>query len=100
MPPLATSSSCVAALDGDALLEDDDLVAVADRREAVRDDQAGAAAGADVLVDRLLDQRVEGARRLVHDQDRRVAGERAGDLEPLALAAAPVASRPPGSARS
>ena len=74
-----------------AAVEHHDLVAVADRAQPVRDDQAGAAARAQALVDLPLDERVERAGRLVEHQQRRVAGERAGDLQPLPLTAAPVA---------
>ena len=54
------------------------------------DDQAGAASPPQVLVDRLLGQRIERAGRLVEDQDGRASGQRAGDLETLTLAAAEV----------
>ena len=89
------SSSCDPRCTTLPLVEHDDLVAVADRAQPVRDDQAGAAAGAQALVDLALDERVERARRLVEDEQRGVAGERAGDLQPLALPAAPVRVRPP-----
>ncbi len=58
-------------------------------REAVGEDQRGAALHQ--AVERLLDHglalRIDGGQRLVEDQDRRVAQERAGDGDALALAA-------------
>ena len=48
-----------AALDHPALAEHDDLLAVADGAEPVGDDQAGAAAAAEVVVDQGLGHRVE-----------------------------------------
>src|SRR4051794_909106 len=80
------------ALDDLAVVENEDLVAVADRADAVRRDDARAAAAREIRQDRLLGQRVEGARGLVEDQERGVADQRPGDLEPLALAAAQVTS--------
>src|SRR5690606_14483973 len=81
-----------AALHDLSALHHDDFVAVADGAQAVRDDDAGAAAPAQALVDVLLSGRVEGARGLVEDQDGRLSDERARDLEALALAAAEVAA--------
>ncbi len=76
-----------ATLHDSAAGEDDDLVAVADRRQPVRDDQTGAAAPAQVVVDDPL-----GAADRARWSPRResggwVAHERAGDLQPLPLAA-------------
>ena len=79
-----------AALDDPALVEDDDLVAVADGAQAVGDDQAGAAAAAEVVVDERLGHRVERAGRLVEDEQRRVADQGPGDLQPLPLTAREV----------
>ena len=80
------------AFDDAALLEHDDLVAVADRAQPVGDDQAGTAPAAEVEVDRQLGLRVERARRLVEHEHRRLQRQRAGDLHPLALPAAEVPS--------
>ena len=57
----------VAALDNDAFVEDDDLVGMDDRREAMRDDQGGAVAGDAVerRLDFALGMDVEGGGRLV-----------------------------------
>ena len=54
------------------------------------DDQAGAAAPAQVVVDDPLGLRVERAGRLVEDQQAGVAHQGPGDLQPLALAAGEV----------
>lgn len=78
-----TALGCAAAV------QDDDLVRVADGGEAVRDGEGGAAGRE--RVDRFLHgvfrTGVERAGRLVEDQDRRVAQDRAGDGEALLLAA-------------
>src|SRR5688500_12767076 len=78
-----------AALGDPALIEDDDLVGVDHGRQAVGDDDAGAARRD--VVQRLLDRRlgaaVEGAGRLVEDQDRRGLEQGAGDGDALLLAA-------------
>ena len=72
-----------------AALEDGDLIRLADRRQPVGDRQRRAAFRE--LVERGLDGSlglgVEGARRLVEDQDRRVAQDRARDRDSLLLAA-------------
>src|SRR5437879_3234349 len=59
-----------------------------DAREPVGEDEGGAAAHEAVerLLDRGLALRVDRGERLVQDQDRRVAQERAGDRDALALA--------------
>src|SRR5207237_9973706 len=76
-------------LDDAAVIENDYLVGVADRREAVRDRDRRAALGQPV--ERLLHQPlglgVERARRFVEDEDRRVAQDRAGDRDALLLTA-------------
>ena len=81
------------ALLGDlARLDGDDPVALADRRQAVGDDDHGAAMGdhPQVLLDDLLALGVERRGRLVEDQDPRIADQRAGDGDALALAARQV----------
>ena len=78
------------ALHDPAAGKDDDLVAVADRREPVGDDQAGATAPAQVVVDDHLGLRVERACGLVEDQEAGVADQGPGDLQPLALAAGEI----------
>jgi hypothetical protein len=74
-----------ALLEDRAVLDDDDVVGVADRREAMGDDERGATAGeaAQRVEQRGLGPRVERRSRLVEDQDRSVLEERAGDREPL-----------------
>src|SRR5262249_6238873 len=73
----------------EVVVEDDDLVGVLDRREAVRD-RDGRAALHQVLEgvhDDLLRLRVERRRGLVEDEDGGVTDDRAGDPDPLALTA-------------
>src|SRR5579883_2009265 len=88
-----------AALHDASAAQDDDLVTVADRAEPVGDDQAGAAAPAEVVVDdpfRLGVQRTGG---LVEDYQAGVADQGPGDLEALALPAGEV-PRPLGDRRA
>ena len=71
-----------------AVFHDEDHVGIADRGEAVRDDETRAPFGE--LVHRRLDQflgaRVDRTRRLVEDQDRRILHHRARDRQQLLLA--------------
>src|SRR5262249_18335986 len=60
--------------------------------QSMGDDQTGAAASTERLVDLSLDEGIERARRLIEDHEAGIGGKRAGDLEPLALPAAPVAA--------
>ena len=70
------------------MFEHDDLVGIADGREAVGDHEGRAALhqGLECLLDARLGDRVEGAGCLVEDQDRRVLEQRPGNREPLAFA--------------
>src|SRR5262249_23446946 len=74
-----------AVLDQAATLDRDDAVAAAHHREAVGDDEHGAALGdlAHVLLDDPFALVVERARGLVEDQDARVAQQRASDGDAL-----------------
>ena len=78
-----------AALDDLAVLEHQDLVGAADRRQPVRDDERRPALPqrAQAVLDQRLALAVEARRRLVEDQDARVGEDRARDRDPLALAA-------------
>jgi hypothetical protein len=78
-----------AALGDTAAVEDDDLVGMDDRRQAVRNDDGGATTldRLERAEDRRLGAAVQGAGRLVEDQDRRVLEQRARDRDPLFLAA-------------
>jgi hypothetical protein len=78
-----------ATLDDAPLVDHDDQIRLADRRQPVRDDQAGAIGQQrfERGLDQLLVVTVERARRLVEDEDARVLEERARDREPLPLAA-------------
>src|SRR5215212_6304352 len=77
-----------AALAQLAVVEDEYLVGALDGREAVRDDDGGAVAQhpLDGPLDELLGLRVDGAGRLVEDEERRVEGERAREGDELLLA--------------
>jgi len=65
-----------------AVVEDDDAVGALDGREAVRDDDGRAVEhdALDGLLDELLGLGVDGAGRLVEDQDRRIERERAREV--------------------
>src|SRR5262249_50840094 len=78
-----------AAFDDAAVLEDEDLVGVDDRRKPVRDDERRAVACdlGELGLDDLLGARVERAGRLVEDEDGRVLEQRARDRDALLLAA-------------
>ena len=71
------------------LVEHDQPVHRRDGRQPVRDGDHRLARHQPVeaLLDRRLDLRIERARRLVEDEDRRVLEEDAGDGDALALAA-------------
>src|SRR5439155_19684928 len=71
----------VAALDDLAVVEDEDLVGIDDRREAVRDDERGAVARdlGERGLNGFFGVRVEGRGRLVEDEDRRGLEKRARD---------------------
>src|SRR6266852_6249182 len=70
-------------LDHPAALDRDQPVGAAHRRETMGDDEDGAAARdlLHVLLNDALAFIVEGAGRLVEDQDARVVDERAGDRD-------------------
>ena len=81
-----------AALHDAATREHDDQVAIADRRQAVGDDQAGAAAAAQVVVEDHFCLGVERACGLVENQQAGLTNQCPGDLQPLALAAGEIPS--------
>src|ERR1043166_3860743 len=78
-----------AALDDAAVVEDDDVVGVLHRGDAMGDDQHGPPLPdlAQRPQDALLGLRVDGAQRVVEQEDQRVADERAGDGGALLLPA-------------
>ena len=80
-----------AALDHYATHEYDDLVAIADGGEAMRDHQAGDASTADRDVDCLLSDGVQCARSLVHDKHAGVEEECPRDTNTLPLAGPAIA---------
>src|SRR5579864_6826977 len=73
----------------DAVFQHDDLVGVADGAEAVRDGDRGASLHQPVerADNEFFRCGVKRRCRLVEDQDRRVADDRARDTDPLALTA-------------
>ena len=86
----------VRAARGDApVLEHDDLVGQRDRRQPVADDERRPRAhqAAQRVLDLGLGGRVDARRRVVQDQDARVAQQRPGDRDALALAAATASGR-------
>lgn len=94
-----------AALDDLAVLQDQDLVGGADRREAVRDDQGRAARQCvrQCFADRGLGLGVQVRGRLVEDDDLGLREQQPRDGQPLALTAGKpvpalptVVSRPSG----
>ncbi len=82
-------------LDDAALIDHDDPVRVANPAQAMRDDEAGTPATANPVVDPQLGRRVEGACRLIQNQQRGIVYQRPRDLQPQSLAAAEIA--PPSS---
>ena len=78
-----------AVFDHAALVEDDDFVGVADRAQAVGDDERGAAVdeAVDGFLHELFGDDVEAAGGFVEDDHFGIADEGAGDGEALALAA-------------
>src|SRR6266498_4608750 len=78
-----------AALDDPPVGEHHDEVRVSHGGEPMRDDQHGAVRHqpVDRLLDEALGLHVQGARRFVEDQNRRIAQQRARDRDALALAA-------------
>src|SRR5262245_36778362 len=79
-----------ALLHDPAALHDHDPVAISDGAEAVGDDQACASAPSQALHHLGLGLRVEGACRLIENEQAGAAGERARELQPLSLAAAEI----------
>jgi hypothetical protein len=84
-----------ALLDDLPVLQDDDQVGVADRREAVGDDECGAPVQEALqgALDLPLGADVDRARRLVEDQDARIREQRPRERDQLALS-----ERQPGAA--
>ena len=81
-----------AALDDSAVVYHDDLIAISDGGQTMRHDDGCDAAllyGADEFVFRF---RVECARRFVHDDDRGVLSECAGNFDALTLPAREIAA--------
>lgn len=78
-----------AALHNPPLIEDDDLVRMAHRADAVSDDERrqALAGAAQIRQDRGLGDDVHGADAVVQNKDRRVLDEPAGQTGALALAA-------------
>ena len=77
------------ALDDLAVLEHEDLVGAADRRQPVRDDErrAALAQAPQAVLDHRLALAVEARRGLVEDEDARVGEDGPRDRDALALAA-------------
>ena len=78
-----------AALDDRALVEHDDFIGVDDGREAMRDDQRGAAArdAVERVLDLALGEGIERRGRFVENEDGRIFQNGAGDGDALLFAA-------------
>ena len=79
-----------APLHNGSLIQHNDLVAVPDGAQPVRDNDACNSPRVHALDHLVLGLRVQRARRLVHDADGRILAQRPRDLEPLPLSAAQV----------
>ena len=75
-----------------ALIHDQDLVAVGQRGEPVRDDDHRPPAGdtQEIGTDDRLALRIQGAGRFIEDEDARIVDQRARDRQPLLLTAREV----------
>ncbi len=93
---VSMSSSCVPRPIELAVVEHEDLVGVGDRRHALGDDQHGGLFGVRVRAPRAGGRRSRGRAPRTSRRTRRsrVGDERAGDRQPLALAARHVRCRP------
>src|SRR5262249_39125658 len=80
-----------AALNHLSRIENDDLVAIADRAESMRNDYAGTLTSTNVTVDIALGLRIKRTRRFIENENRRITGECPRNLETLALSTAQVA---------
>jgi hypothetical protein len=78
------------ALDNFALLQHDDFVAVADRAQAVCDDDARATAPTQVVVDGFFGDWIERARRFIKDDDGGIGNQRPRNFYSLTLTPAEV----------
>ena len=78
-----------AAFDDTSVLEHQNQVGILDRRDAVGDGDDGLAAVhlLEVLLDLRLGLHIDGRGRIVHNQDRRIVRERAGQRQALLLPA-------------
>ena len=79
-----------AAFNDAAAFEHDDFVAIADRAQAVGDDDAGAASAPQVVVDGFFGDRIKCSRRFVQDKDRGIANQSSGDFDALTLTTAEI----------
>src|SRR5437763_1960753 len=74
------------------ILQDNDLVAIADRAEAMGHEKASTAAQSNPLGDARFGFGIESACGLIEDEDSRADHEGAGDLQALPLSTAEVRS--------
>ena len=89
-PTLGHQRLMRALRDDPALIENQDTVGAFDRGQPMCDDERGAALGKPLYrhLHGAFAFGVQGTRRLVEQEDRRVAQDRAGNRDTLALAAA------------
>ena len=81
-----------AAVDYIALIQDDDLIAVADRGKAMCNDDAGDAARNDRIDDFIFGPGIKGGGGFIKNDDSRILRKDAGNFNPLALTAGEVAA--------
>ena len=78
------------AFNDPALFENEDLVTVTDRAQPMCNDEAGATALSQPIVDHLLHVRVQRGSGLIEHEDRRVVDQRPCNLDPLTLTTAEI----------
>ena len=79
-----------APLNNDTLIENNDLIAVADRGEPVGNHDAGYSSFADSLYHIIFRPGIERTRRLIQNDDGRILCQHPGDLQSLSLTAGEV----------
>ena len=80
------------SLDHSPLFQDDDLITVPDRRETVGDNDTGDPPVPDRAHQIVFRAGIQGAGRLVQNDDRRILGQDTCDLQPLPLSSREVIS--------
>src|SRR5262252_7486387 len=92
MPGRGVQGLVRTTFDSLTVVQHDDLVAIADGAKTMRHNEAGTAAALQIVLDGLFRRRIERTGGFVEHEQARIADEGAGDLQPLALAAAEIAA--------